>query len=475
MLNKQSFSIKSNHISKMVDSDNEIDNKEESSQQQADLSIGSNSSNSLNPGVSLEERSKEEKYIDDEEDSTFSPLRVRRFATVMNLLNSLLGAGVLSVPSSFSNVGLIPSIILLFLIALLSYIATALIFKLQLETKTAGFDELAFAIGGKVWQVILSILTLIFLVAALLAYLILGGDMLTSWFALVDWDMEKLWPRAGMILIYSLVLPIALSIPRSIRVLSYFSTATVFFILLFVISMVVKAIIHFPKYGVSKSVTYGRFDMKVFQAISVYGLAFSLPIVSLPIVNNYRHNVRKRKIVGLAATALCFVLIVIPSVVGYLMFGEETDGNVLKNFDDSDILMTIVRIGFFFVVSFSYPIVAQPVMGSWSQIIYKENDASTLPTKKRVVVQIITHVIPVIIAMFLPEAKPILAVGGAIGGCLVDFSYPPLLWFLYYRPPYVSATFAGIVLFIIFGLVTGVISTYQSVLDVIDSFKTVKS
>lgn len=459
----------------MVDSDVEFGSSDESTQPQSGLSINTDSPNSPDPGKSLDEQSKEEKYIDEEEDSTFSPLRVRRFATVMNLLNSLLGAGVLSVPSSFANVGLIPSIILLLMIAILSYIATALIFKLQLETKTSGFDELTFVIGGKVWQIILSILTLIFLVAALLAYLILGGDMLTSWFALVHWDMEKLWPRAAMIFIYSMVLPVALTIPRSIRILSYFSTATVFFILLFTVSMVVKAIIHFPKHGVSSSVSYGRFDMKVFQAISVYGLAFSLPIVSLPIVNNYRHNVRKRNIVAIAATLLCFVLIIIPSVVGYLMFGEQTDGNVLKNFDDSDILMTTVRIGFFFVVSFSYPIVAQPVMGSWSQIIFKENDASVLPTKKRVVVQLITHAIPVIIAMFLPEAKPILAVGGAIGGCLVDFSYPPLLWFLYYRPPYASATFVLIVLFIIFGLVTGVISTYQSVLDVIDSFKSVKS
>lgn len=60
--------------------------------------------------------------------------RVRRFSTVMNLLNTLLGAGILTVPSSFTNAGMIVSIVLLFFIAILSYIATVQVIKLQLDS-----------------------------------------------------------------------------------------------------------------------------------------------------------------------------------------------------------------------------------------------------------------------------------------------------------------------------------------------------
>jgi amino acid permease len=417
--------------------------------------------------------------IDPETLDIDNPNRVKRFATIMNLLNSLLGAGILSVPSSFTNVGLVPSIILLVFIAILSYYATSMVMRLQLETFTSGLDELSLKVTGKIGQGILSVLTLIFLESALMSYLILGGNMITSWLKLANiksFNIEDLWPRAIMILIYSIVLPIALSIPRSIKILSYFSTATVFFIAFFVIAMVIKAGTDWDKMSnlyPNKKVSYAKFDISVFSALSIYGLTFSLPIVALPIVNNYHHSVHKRNVVGIVATVLCFILVVIPSVIGYLMFGDKTKGNVLENFDDGDVLILLVRIGFFLVVSFSYPCVAQPVMGSWGQVIFKDNDATMLSTGKRTVVQFITHIIPLIIAMFLPEAKPVLAVGGAIGGCVVDFVYPPIIWYMHFKPNWATLEFWLITLLAIFGLVTGVISTYQAILDVIAAFKDV--
>ena len=433
-------------------------------------------------GQPAQPESDEEKHpVDPEELDINNPNRVRRFATIMNLLNSLLGAGILSVPSSFTNVGLVPSIVLLAFIGVLSYYATSMFMRLQLETFTNGLDELALKVSGKVGQVILSILTLIFLESALMSYLILGGNMITSWIKLADikaFDIEKLWPRAIMILIYAVVIPIALSIPRSLKVLSYLSTATVFFIAFFVLSTIIKACSDWDflsnKYP-DKEVTYGKFDITVFSALSIYGLTFSLPIVALPIVNNYHHSVHRRNIVGLVATIICFVLVVIPSTICYLMFGNKTEGDVLQNFPDDDYLIFAVRIGFFLVVSFSYPCVVQPVAGSWGQVIFHNNDQVNLPTKQRIVVQIVTHIIPLVIAMFLPKAKPILAVGGAIGGCVVDFVYPAILWYLYFKPPVKTVEFWLVLLLGVFGLITGVISTYQAIVDVIDAFKDVSN
>ncbi|EAX99220.1 Transmembrane amino acid transporter protein [Trichomonas vaginalis G3] len=402
-----------------------------------------------------------------------NPNRVRRFATIMNLLNSLLGAGILSVPSSFINIGLFPSIALLSAIAVISYFATAMIMTLQIETESAGFDELTLKVSGRVSQIILSVLTLLFLEFAMLAYIILAGDFIISWFNLAKVNLNPMWRRAAMILIYSLVLPVALTIPRSIKFLSYFSTATVFFILLFVLSMIIRAGTNFPKSGKHHNVSYGKMSLDLFYALAIHGLAFSLPIIALPIVFNYNKTIQKRKITAIVATILCFVLVLIPSVIGYLLFGDETNGNVLKNFPDNDVLMIIVRIGFFFVVTFSYPCVAQPVMGSWGQMIYGNNDAPSLTFWQRVIVEVITHTIPIIIAMFLPESKPILGVGGALGGCVVDFCYPALLWYLHYKPSWKTLQFWLVWALGIFGLVTGIISTYQAVKDVINAFKKV--
>jgi len=399
--------------------------------------------------------------------------RVRRFATIMNLLNSLLGAGILSVPSSFTNAGIIPSVLLLLFIAVLSYIGTAQVIKLQLDTKSDGYDALVLVIAGKIGSIIYSILNLIFLILAMLSYIVLGGDMLISWFSLTKLKVDTLMSRALVILIYSFAIPVLLTIPRNITILSYFSTATVFCIILFVIAMIIKGGIYFKSNKINSTCVNAKFDLSVFYAISIYGLSFSLPAVTPPVIHEYNTNYHKRKIVAISAIVLCFILVIIPALFGYLMFGEKTEGNVLKNFPDDDTFIIIIRAAFFLVVSFSYPCVAQAVMCSWSQLIYKNNFANQLPASKRIVILILTNIVPILVGMFLPQAKPALGIGGALGGCIVDFAYPPILWIMYYKLK-CGKVYVLCVIFAIFGFVTAGISTYEGFVDAIDAFKKAK-
>jgi len=53
------------------------------------------------------------------------------FPTVMNILNSLVGAEILSISNSMTHCGLVASIALMTLTATLSYIATIMTVRLQ--------------------------------------------------------------------------------------------------------------------------------------------------------------------------------------------------------------------------------------------------------------------------------------------------------------------------------------------------------
>ncbi|EAY08727.1 hypothetical protein TVAG_251530 [Trichomonas vaginalis G3] len=73
--------------------------------------------------------------------------------------------------------------------------------------------------------------------------------------------------------------------------------------------------------------------------------------------------------------------------------------------------------------------------------------------------------------MFLTDIKPVVGIGGAIGGCIVNFSFPALMYirasdqkFTYYKNVFAS-------LFGIFGIACGGVSTYIAVIDVIKMFK----
>lgn len=394
--------------------------------------------------------------------------------TMMNLLNSLLGAGILGVPNSFINLGVFPSFILLVLMCILSEIGTVITIHLQHELQAEGFPDLAFRLFGRPGAITLAILSLFFLMGCQLSYLVLGSDMIISFFAIGGMDMTTMWKRAALVLVYACV-PISLSIPRNKPYLKYISTSTVVFILFFDVSMIVKGAIYFHNnHGINPTVSYGKIDINVFSSLSIYALAVSLPCVVLPVISQYDPSLPKRyKITSLTILA-CFILVFIPGIFGYLMFGDQTKPNITQSFPDKDILIILVRASFIFVVSFAYVSISQNTVIAWSEIIFKDSNANLLRTWKRSVCLVITNIIPLLIAMFLANAKPALNIGGAMGGCMTNFFFPAIMWVKNSDKKWYFWKNILCIIFAIFGIVSAAISTYQAVLDAIDAFSNIK-
>lgn len=396
------------------------------------------------------------------------------FGTVLNLLNSNLGAGILGVPNTFVNTGILFSLILLLIMAFLSLVATDLLLFLQQETGSIGLGELTQDILGHIGSRVLTLLNLIFSKTALVAYLVLAADMLTSFFELGGLDVTPLGWRALMVLIYALLLPIALSFPRNLAFLRYFSGTTVFCIFFFCIAMLYKMsdFIIKNEHKINKTCTLAKVDITLFASLSIYSLTFSFPSVILTVIRSYVNDFKKRANASLIALIICVFFVVLPGLTGYLIFGDATDPNILKNFEADDVLIIICRAAFFIIVTCAYPMVTQTSQSMWSSLIFSDDSPSTLPTKKRVLILFLTNSIPLLIAMFLPSVKPALSIGGALGGCLVDFVFPCILYLkLHYgeRPLYYWKNVL-LIIFAIFGVVAAVIATYQAIVDAIDAF-----
>ena len=133
---------------------------------------------------STDQEQESNKGNEESQDKQTLLIRTKRFATIVNLLNSQLGAGILSVPSTFVNTGIIASIFLSLATMGISYGCMILLLILVHETGKEGLPELTLQILKKPGSITLSVLNVIFLITALVAYLILGGDMITSWFQL---------------------------------------------------------------------------------------------------------------------------------------------------------------------------------------------------------------------------------------------------------------------------------------------------
>lgn len=222
--------------------------------------------------------------------------------------------------------------------------------------------------------------------------------------------------------------------------------------------------------GISKSVVYFKFDFGFFQGFAVLNLSFALPSMALPIIQSYNPDLKKRISATIITVLTTFVVVILTGVFGYLTYGDDCESNILQTFPDGRILIIICRIGILLLVDFVYPLVSQSIMCSWSQLIFHENRHTELPSKKRAVVLICNNAIPVLIAMVLPNSGPALAIGGAFGGCLVDFAIPALLWFMYSKEKWYSPGKLFCLLFAIFGIFSAGISTYLAVADLVTSF-----
>lgn len=423
----------------------------------------------------------EERYTDDEDFDKTKSIQpsnqtkiVGRFGTIMNILNSMLGAGILSIPNSYANTGIITSTVLLLIIGVFSFISTTLLILMAHQTNSVGLGELTNKILGRVGTIVLTVLNLLFLLTALVAYLVLAGDMLISFFKFGNIDLKPLKWHAIMELVYGLCLPIALTIPKDISFLKYFSTATCICIIYFCISLLIKAGIYCQQnHQINSTAKLSIINLNLFSSLSIYGLSFSLPAVILPPIRLYKPSIKKRMIAAGIAVCIAFIFFIIPGICGYIIYGEDTDGNILNNFPTNDALIIICRAAFLIVVTCAYPMIAQSVQAMWSQLIFGNDQPASLPFWRRFGILVLTNVIPLIIAMLLPSAKPALSIGGALGGCLVDFTFPSVMYIVLHKPDnkpwyYWKTVLNG--LLAAFGIVTAVIATYKAIEDAINAF-----
>lgn len=360
--------------------------------------------------------------------------------------------------------GLTISVFLMTFTAIMSYVATILTVRLQSLTKAESLHDLGNKLFGKWCTVILSILVLFFTYSCCVAYLIIGGNDIKSWLSLINYGywMEG-WRRLIVMFIYSVVLPVILTFPKKVSFLSIFSTFAIASVFIFGLALTYKGCVYFPKHGICPSVITARMDIHFFNAISVYSLMFALPAICLPLLKPVKPQIQYRyQIVG-TSFFVCYLLVIVPGVIGYLMFGDSTNEIILDNFSDKDVMIQITRFGFFIVVTTSYPIIALTIQSQLSAIIYKVFDPATLNFKRRAIILAMTNVPPVLIAMVIPNIYPVVSVGGSLGGCMTNFFFPAIFWIK--KSPYRWYHYTNLfcIFLALFGFVSAVVATYQAI------------
>lgn len=83
-------------------------------------------------------------------------------ASIFNLTNATLGAGIISVPYAISQLGLIPGLLAIIALSICSTTATKLLVTALDHTSAASFEHLAELAGGRTFTILVQIVMVLF-------------------------------------------------------------------------------------------------------------------------------------------------------------------------------------------------------------------------------------------------------------------------------------------------------------------------
>ncbi|KAF1945589.1 hypothetical protein EJ02DRAFT_337954 [Clathrospora elynae] len=379
-------------------------------------------------------------------------------SSVINLANTILGAGLLAMPSALSKMGIFLGI---FVIA---WAGTTAGFGLYLQTRCARYIDRGHVSFATLSQMTYPNLSIIFDAAIAIkcfgvavSYLIIIGDLMPGvvhGFAPGAGDATFLVDRQFWITAFMLIV-IPLSFLRRLDSLKYTSVIALFSIAYLVILIVA----HFIKGDTMAD----RGAIRVFQWAGPISALAAFPVIvfaytchqnMFSILNEIADNSHFRtSTVIFASIGGACALYILTGITGYLSYGDKIHGNIISMYPTAAV-STIGRLAIVILVMFSYPLQIHPCRASidaclkWRPGRRKQSEGSPsrntlvnntpkpgspqsreMSDLKFAVISTILIILSFITAMTISSLEKVLAYVGSTGSTTISFILPGLFYY----------------------------------------------
>lgn len=361
---------------------------------------------------------------------------------VFNLATSIIGAGIMALPATMKVLGLVPGFFAIVVMGFLSEISIELLVRFSVLSKSASYGEVVESALGFPMRILSEICVIVNNAGVLVVYLIIIGDVMSG---SPDHDGvfdqllgHGLWDLRKLVILLVLVLFLApLCTLEKIDSLSFTSAASVVLAIVFV---VVSCVIVFLKL-VEGKITKPRMGPDFGSKAAILDLLVVIPIMTnayvchfnvQPIYNELKgRSQKKMNRVGRITTLLCVLVYFATAVSGYLLFGDDTEADVLTNFDKdlgiefSSILNYVVRIGYVLHLVLVFPVIHFSLRQTVSALLFKE----PLPKGRVKALTLTTALLGLIYlgSTMIPNIWVAFKFTGATTGLSLGFIFPCLI------------------------------------------------
>jgi len=381
---------------------------------------------------------------------------------ILNMLATILGAGVLALPYAMAGCGVwIGSLSFTVIMALSAISYVNLSKAVKLCGNGCDFIKLAkYSLPRWLYQIV-DFCVFINGFGCAVGYLIVMStfmsEVIKSFSPNVDERLcnRHLWCVAFAVLTFPLLLV------KNLDNLKFTSFLVVIFVLYSLGTMIYymicppnweyKPVVHFGLPG--DTVQF----MKVF-AIIVNAFACSQNVPR--IVNTLVNPTQKRlNFIFLTSTAMSLVMYLGAGYIGYSTFGDRVDSNILKNYPSGLLPINIARLAITLSLAGSYPVQLHPARNSLSILLFGA-PAEWLPLYRYFLLTTGIWGGTVGIAMITDNLGTVLTFIGALAAVPLTFIYPNLFWVQVNRKqfPDQSVSYAWLI------LILGVIFVPTSIL-----------
>ncbi|KAJ1665068.1 hypothetical protein EV178_003507 [Coemansia sp. RSA 1646] len=281
-----------------------------------------------------------------------------------NVLNTILGSGILCLPYALHNAGFIFGLIMLCIIALLSQFALYALVITGKRTGTAHFSTVAHAALGSFGYHVLNVSMVVDMVGTVILYLMLVGDLSTS---LIDIYFPKSGlTRATVIFAVSTTLVLPQLFFRNTGPLARLSILAVLCLPYIILVVAIRA----PLYSDATVPEFSFFGPRVLPAMGVLAFTYSSCHAAFPNYLGLKDRstaswMRASSSATLGASAISIAF----ALVGYLSFGSKAGANILANFPDSDNYINFGRLLFTVSVLLTTPMGFYPIRDTVTEML----------------------------------------------------------------------------------------------------------
>lgn len=363
---------------------------------------------------------------------------------VFNLTTTIIGAGIMALPATMKVLGVVLGVVLIILMGILSEISVELFLRFSIMFKASSYGELVQHAMGRPSRILSEICIVVNNAGVLVVYLIIMGDVMSGsvhHLGVFDqlmgngvWDHRKL-----VILVITVIFLAPLCSLDKIDSLSLTSAASVvlavvFVVVAFVVAFIklVKGQIDAPRMGPDLSSKQAILDLLV--VIPIMSNAYICHFNVQPIYNELKdRSPQKMNRVGRITAMLCILVYASTALAGYLLFGKDTESDVLINFDKdlgirfSSALNYIVRIGYILHLILVFPVIHFSLRRTVDSLVF-EGSAPLSESRKRCLgLTVVLLILIYIGSTMIPNIWSAFKFTGATTAVSLGFIFPPLV------------------------------------------------